>query len=387
MSEPKILYVAPLRDFSGYATAARNYVRALDSVGANLVTRNLSYDGGAAAQTEREAEIANGDVQGVDIVVQHTTPNETHAKPGVFNVNYFAWETDRVPDEWAEKLNQMDLVLVPCDENLKAARRAGVNVPIEKIHHTFDESYYDKGVAPYLIDGLDDHFKFLAICQISKKKGLDALLKGFLSEFTADDKVALILKVYFGPGDTNEHRQRMSEQVDKMRQLLRLDNYPPVVLVHGVIDEVGIKSLYNTCDAYVLPSRGEGWGIPHFDAMGFGLPPIAVNWGGPTEFITEDAGWLVDSHMSPCFDMPHPHSFMYTGKDNWAEPHMDSLRAAMREAHIEWKIHQLNPDGSAWQSRLDACADRVKDFSYDKVGGQMKNTIMHYYEKWRTKNG
>lgn len=387
MSEPKILYIAPLRDFSGYATAARNYVRALDSNGCNLVTRSLHYDGGQHKFSDREEELSKGALQNIDIVVQHTTPNETQKKDGVFNVNYFAWETDRVPREWVEQLNQMDLLLVPCDENVKAARRSGVTVPIEKIQHTFDSKSYNLDARPFTISGAEGHFKFLAICQISKKKGVDALLKAYLSEFSSADNVLLVLKVYFGSKDTEEQKNRMVNQINKMKELLRLDHYPQVYLVHNIMDESAIERLYTSSDCYVLPSRGEGWGIPHFDAMGYGLPPIATNWGGPTEFITDKTGWLVDCHMGPCFDMPHPHPFMYTGLDNWAEPHADSLRAAMRQALQEWKIHKISPEDSVWSNRVAACKARVEDFSYDKIGKQMKDVILKHYNRWKEYNG
>jgi glycosyltransferase involved in cell wall biosynthesis len=383
---PKILYISPNRDFSGYATAARNYIRALDKVGCNLVTRSLHYDGGRHELSSRELELQSRDLQNVDIILAHTTPNELEYKPGLFNVNYFAWETDRVPGEWVQQINKMDLALVPCDANLSAARRSGVKIPIEKIEHTFDSSTYDVDVTPFLIPGGENHFKFLSICQISKKKGLDALLKAYFSEFTAADNVLLILKVYFGSKDTEEHKQRMVNQINKMKELLRMENYPQVYVVHGVMDENAIAKLYETSDCYVLPSRGEGWGIPHFDAMGYGKPPIAVNWGGPTEFITPETGWLVDCHMSPCFDMMHPHPFMYTGKDNWAEPHIDSLRSAMREAHQEWKFDRVSSENSRWQQRIASCESRVDDFSHEIIGNKMKNAILGHYDKWKESN-
>ncbi len=383
MSQPKILYVGPLADFSGYATAARDYVRALDSVGCNLVTRCLSYDGGSFKFSPREKQLLNRETQDIDIVIQHTTPNETERKNGIFNVNYFAWETDRVPAEWVNKINTMDLALVPCDENIKSARKSGVVIPIEKIQHTFDASKY-ASMPPYSIPNSGDKFKILSICQISKKKGLDALLKAYLAEFRSHDNVMLILKVYFGPSDSEEHKEKMIGQVEKIKELLRIGDYPQVYLVHGVMSDEAITRLYNSVDAYCLPSRGEGWGIPLFDAMGFGLPVICVGWGGPTEFVRPEHGWLVDYHMSPCFDMPHPHSFMYTGLDNWAEPNLDSLRKSLREAYTEWAIHKSGlVNNSAWSQKVTACKERVKDFSYAKIGGEMKEVIYHYYDRWK----
>jgi len=383
---PKILYVAPLKDFSGYATAARDYVKALDSADCNLVTRSLHYDGGNHNFSDREKELENRSLQDVDIVIQHTTPNETTKRKDVFNVNYFAWETDRVPQEWVNQINTMDLALVPCDENIKAARIAGVTIPIVKVPHTFDKVKYED-LAPFQIPNSTGKFKFLSICQISKKKGLDSLLKAYFSEFRSTDNVMLILKVYFGSQDTEEHKQKMINQINKMKELLRINSYPQVYLVHEILSEEAIKRLYATSDCYVLPSRGEGWGIPHFDAMGFGVPPIAVGWGGPTEFINKDTGWLVDYTLSPCFDMSHPHSFMYTGEDNWAEPDISSLRSAMRDAYHEWNYCQLDSKNSKWENRIKLCKERVDDFSYGKVGKHMKDTILHYYKKWKLANG
>ena len=40
----------------------------------------------------------------------------------------------------------------------------------------------------------------------------------------------------------------------------------------------------------VLPSRGEGWGRPHAEAMAMGLPVIATNWSGPTAFMSGETG-------------------------------------------------------------------------------------------------
>lgn len=39
---------------------------------------------------------------------------------------------------------------------------------------------------------------------------------------------------------------------------------------------------YKAGDAFVLPTRGEGWGRPHVEAMSMGLPVISTNWSGIT---------------------------------------------------------------------------------------------------------
>jgi glycosyltransferase involved in cell wall biosynthesis len=46
-----------------------------------------------------------------------------------------------------------------------------------------------------------------------------------------------------------------------------------------------LARLYRAADAFVLPTRGEGWGRPLLEAMVMGVPVIATNWSGHTEFM------------------------------------------------------------------------------------------------------
>lgn len=385
MKEPKALYVAPLRDFSGYASASRDYVRALnDAGGISLVTRDLRYDGGKYRRNSFERRLAARSAQDVDIVIQQTTPNEMERKDGCFNVGVFCWETDQIPDMWVHQLNLMDLILVPCRENLLTVKKCGVLTPVEQIHYATDLDRFNRPLKPFSMPYANDHFKFLAICQYSKKKGVDPLLKAYFSEFNADEKVLLILKTYFGPSDKDEHRTQLRQIINVMKQAMRLKGYPPLQLIHEVMDFDEIDRLYRTADCYCLPSRGEGWGVPHFDALGFGLPAIAVKGTGPEEFITNECGWLVNSHPSPCVDMPHPHDFMYTAKDNWREPQVGDLKRCMREAYEMWTRRENTPD---WDNKCIAAATRVKDFDAAVIGPKLRDTILKYYTMWRAAHG
>jgi glycosyltransferase involved in cell wall biosynthesis len=325
--------------------------------------------------------LAERGAQDVNIVIQQTTPNEMEPKEGCFNVGIFCWETDRIPEEWVHQLNRMDLILVPCDDNLMTARKCGVMTPIEKVHYSCDVDKYSELPAPFVTPGADDAFKFLAVCQYSKKKGLDPLLKAYLSEFGDHDNTLLILKTYFGPRDGEAEARKMNEIINVMKRALRLKRYPRIQLIHQVLDFSDIERLYATADCYCLPSRGEGWGVPHFDALGYGLPAIATRGTGPEEFITPECGWLVNSHMSPCVDMPHPHDFMYTAKDNWHEPQVNDLKRTMREAYELWNSRDSS---DRWDQMCLAARERVKDFSSDIIGPQLRDVILKYYEMWRT---
>ena len=44
--------------------------------------------------------------------------------------------------------------------------------------------------------------------------------------------------------------------------------------------------MYAQSDAFVMPTRGEGWGLPICEAMAMGLPVVATNFSGPTAYLT-----------------------------------------------------------------------------------------------------
>lgn len=379
----KILYVAPFRDFSGYASVARSYLAAIEpylEVG-QLATRNLLYDGGNH-KSELLDRLSVVDINNVDVILQHTTPNEMDAKPGHFNVGLFCWETDKVPAQWVAELNRMQLIIVPTKANWEACKRSGVGAPIEIIPYTFEHGRFTESPSPIFFPIRNDAFKFLSIFQYSKKKGFDTLLKAYLAEFSADDNVMLVVKTYFTPHDTPEHQQKILQLIQTMKGLLRRKSYAPIHVIHGVSTPQEIDALYASTDCYVLPSRGEGWGVPHFDATAWGRPAIAVKGTGPEEFIKPEFGWLCDGHVSPVFDMPHPLEYLYTGDENWIEPNCGDLQRCMREAFGYWQMREKNP---IWDIRCQQGISYVRSvFAPEYVGKDLLKVIARYWELWRT---
>ena len=71
-----------------------------------------------------------------------------------------------------------------------------------------------------------------------------------------------------------------------------------------------------------MPSHGEAWCIPAFEAMLFGNTPICSNDGGPKDFIdpkNKDTGWLVDGVYDVCQDSNAAFDFTHGQKGRVAE--------------------------------------------------------------------
>lgn len=82
--------------------------------------------------------------------------------------------------------------------------------------------------------------------------------------------------------------------------------------------------LYSTADALVQPSRGEGWGRPHQEAMTIGLPVIATNWSGNTAFMSDANSFLV-----PTAGLEEITEGAFRGHQ-WARLDVAALRRVMR---------------------------------------------------------
>jgi glycosyltransferase involved in cell wall biosynthesis len=90
--------------------------------------------------------------------------------------------------------------------------------------------------------------------------------------------------IIIGSGTENERLHAQAEQLgiaDRVR-------------FTGMLDKQAIVSLMNESNAFVLPSRGETFGVAYIEAMAMGLPVIATPCGGPEHFVNSDNGLLVD---------------------------------------------------------------------------------------------
>ena len=128
------------------------------------------------------------------------------------------------------------------------------------------------------------------------------MLESFLSEFSdasglADDGVCLFIRAASYHGDVT-----FEAEVSATSKRLSLPSSEEggasgrIFLIQDELSWVDLPRLYKAVDAFVLPSRGEGWGRPHVEAMATGLPIVATNWSGPCTSPSLDS--------SPCLAAP-----------------------------------------------------------------------------------
>jgi len=78
-----------------------------------------------------------------------------------------------------------------------------------------------------------------------------------------------------------------------MRQIRHLCIGDRVVL-HGWKSRTEAAALIRKCDVFVMPSLRECGGTAILEAMALGLPVVCTNWAGPSSYVNETCGILVD---------------------------------------------------------------------------------------------
>ncbi len=115
-----------------------------------------------------------------------------------------------------------------------------------------------------------------------KLKGIDEVLNAVPHLAKEVPNIAYLIV-----GDGND-RERLK---DKARSLGILDR----VVFAGYVEEAEKADHYRLADAYVMPSRGEGFGIVYLEAMACGVPVVGSKLDASSEALMDGKlGILVD---------------------------------------------------------------------------------------------
>lgn len=328
-----IVWHAPLLDPSGYADEARHFLFALESAGESVAAIPISWSDRTAVlplaqDTALRRMIARPAAVGNIHVSQIFPPHFTRNGRACLNIGRTMFETDRLPDGWAEACNQMDYVWVPTEFNRETFANAGVEAKrLVVIPGTLDVAAYDPQTLPLPIEGARG-YNFLSVFDWTLRKGWDVLLRAYLEEFRADEDVSLILKTHSSLGFTTAQIvETVSESIRKWG--FDLEKIPDIIFQDSLIPAPQMPALYAAADCFVMPSRGEGWGRPYMEAMAMALPVIGTNWSGNTAFMDAANSYLLDCTVCDVPEIGWCETPTYRGH-RWAEPNRAHLRSLLR---------------------------------------------------------
>ena len=197
------------------------------------------------------------------------------------------YETSRAPSSWVPRLNRMDEIWVPSEFQRKAFVSSGVeSSKIVVVPESVDVNFFSPiNVVPMTKFGGESQsfngertFVFLSMFKWEERKNWKCLLRAYFEEFDpARDNVLLVLKTSEFHNNRpvkddvddfqKKHSFDMDEKTGRKKKIL-----PSYYVLSKHIAGTELPSLYAAAHAFVLPSRGEGWGRPHAEAMSMSLP-------------------------------------------------------------------------------------------------------------------
>lgn len=230
------------------------------------------------------------------------------------------YESTKLPDGWVENItDHLERLIVPCEWNAEVFRANGVpkQVPIDVVGEGIDPAEF------FYVERKRDGrpFTFLALGDRGMRKGDDLVWSAFFKAFDPQKQdVRMVLKCRAG-----NHAAMDLTRNPKWLSVWRED-------------VATMADVYHQADCFVMPTRGEGWGLPAREAAATGLPVIATRFGGTAVNIDQWGIPINRYSMQPS---------VLGGE--WAEPDLDELIEHMRWVYEHQdEAAELGRKASAW---------------------------------------
>jgi glycosyltransferase involved in cell wall biosynthesis len=237
------------------------------------------------------------------------------------------WESNRLPKEWANRINWARVAIVPTRFVARVFRDNGVVVPIVVVPegiapevYSYQERPEREGITTLIVGPVVD-----------RKHTLEAI-SAWKEAFAGDPEARLIVKARFN------HANYIPDD-------------PRIRIIDGNETTRGIAHWYRQADV-LLALGSEGFGLPLVEGMATGLPVIALNSEGQADMCHDAAGNLLpveparyeryeDSPFGECGVYGVPDVEQAAAHLRWVNTHRAEARA-MGKAASEWVRQNRN---------------------------------------------
>jgi glycosyltransferase involved in cell wall biosynthesis len=247
------------------------------------------------------------------------------------NIQWVVFESTRIPENILSVLFASEQVWVPSNWGKGVLIAHGIaQEKIRVVPEAVDGNiFHTHGRKPY---SKTRPFRFLSVGKYEIRKSLDETIEAFAQVYANTPAIELVIKSnYF-----INHDQKFQDLQNKVNSL-GLEN---VRLLWGEMSTNDMAELYRSCDAFVLPSKAEGWGLPLIEAAASGLPIISTAYSGHTEFLqTIPDSVLSVSHTMGPIDCTEYQTYYPDSNGNWglwARPDVYSIAACMQTVCREY---------------------------------------------------
>jgi len=204
-----------------------------------------------------------------EAVVTIQSANKFEPVPGRVNFLFTMFEATDLPWNYRERLHLADHIVVPCEQNRRMFERY-TDLPVSVCTEGVDvETFTEKRRRA------SKPFRILWVGAPNPRKGYeDMIALAYFLRNVPDVEVYL-----------------------KTTILGKKERRGNVILDGRNISIEELVELYHSAHLFVLPSRGEGFGLTLAEAMATGAPCIATKFGGPEDYFDSYVGYPVDFEL------------------------------------------------------------------------------------------
>jgi autotransporter strand-loop-strand O-heptosyltransferase len=321
----KVNAYAPWGDRTGYQIHSKGFFDALEKRIA--INRQEPYDGDVSVSL-------------LDSVSAQHEPGRRTFPSILYNV----WESTQQPQGFMDALRLYDQLWVPSEWQRQCTIDQGVNAEFVKV--------VPEGIDPELYHPIykeqpsKDYFRFIIVGKWEYRKSTREMIQCWLNVFKDVQNVQLWVMAD-NPFPVDEYRTTEDRlkgyglESDKIRivPFVSKDSY-----VH----------ILQTSHVFLSCSRAEGWNLPLIEAMACGIPAVALDWSGSTEFAKDAMLVRVKEFKKPehVYGMPDCPGL-------WAEPDFDHFKEVIKDAYDNWD--------KRWIKALATSEYIRREFSWDKA--------------------
>lgn len=234
---------------------------------------------------------------------------------GSYNIGYWAWELEALPDEWVDAIRFMHAIMVPSRFCQTAVRRY-TSKPVVVVPHPVSAD-----ASPQTARQSDGRFNVVNVFRFGssfERKNPIGLVKAFRLAFGDDSTARLILK-------TSDAERFPGEMAQLRAAIGGSDN---IELIDAVWPADRVEELIRNSGAYASLHRSEGFGLPLAEAMMAGIPVLATDWSGNTDFCTAAHTYPVNCSLVAFHD--HHGDYEQVRDGRWADPSIECAADQLR---------------------------------------------------------
>ena len=353
ISVPEVHWYGHFTSYGGFSRQNRAFVFGLSNRGVRVKIdmQPLAIDVNSATMKELEF-LAKLDVNPkAPKIYSATIPLDMNHNGK--KIIYTMMESESLHKNYVDKVNLFDEVWVPTHFAQKQFKKYGVHRQTHVMPLGVDTERYfpTEKVNPASL-GFDlNKFVFLSVFKWGYRKGFDILLKAYFDEFSSKDDVSLLLITRC---ETDNNPERIPSDISNLRTGIdKSDDELPHLVVHTKnVQEKNLPKIYSMSDAFVLPSRGEGFCT---------LPDAQIKTPNGIRKISEiNIGDTVFSHKGESRKVSHTFEREYMGE-------MIKIRCNGRNN----QLLQVTPNHNILVFRLDDISSKTRlkslnSCAYDK---------------------